>query len=97
MQVLKLALREARRVRRVGEHHPSYSMSRGYLEVLADLPWMRLSPQSPHNLKEAHDILDLAHYGLKQVKVRVVHYVAVQQLKGEGAKAPILCFVGPPG
>ncbi|CAD7703028.1 unnamed protein product [Ostreobium quekettii] len=96
-EVLKHAFREARRIRRGGEHHPSYAMSRSYIELLAELPWKRLSTPALHNLQGARNILDSAHYGLELVKARVVHYVAVQQLKGSGARAPILCFVGPPG
>ncbi|DBB10132.1 TPA: hypothetical protein ACH3X3_001716 [Trebouxia sp. C0006] len=152
-EVLKVASREYRRLKKSNEHHPGYAMSRAYLETLADLPWNTFSgetqapsiPEAPQDAKassteeasdadsmqtntsrgdlsdgepmaqatseptefprhaaqlslhEARDLLDKDHYGLDKVKDRIVQYLAVRRLRGADARAPILCFVGPPG
>jgi len=68
---------------------------RGYLEVLLDLPWRRKSKIN-QDLQYAQQVLDEDHYGLDKVKERIIEYLAVQQ-RVDKIKAPILCFVGPPG
>ena len=72
-----------------------YGMIRTYLDWLIELPWA-LPPEKPIDLAEARRILDEDHYGLDKIKRRIVEYLAVRKLAPEG-KAPILCFVGPPG
>ncbi|KAA6424523.1 MAG: lon protease protein peroxisomal-like [Trebouxia sp. A1-2] len=98
-EVLKVASREYRRLKKSNEHHPGHAMSRAYLETLADLPWNTFSgeTQAPSNPEapQARDLLDKDHYGLD--KDRIVQYLAVRRLRGADARAPILCFVGPPG
>lgn len=92
-----MASREARRLQKLGEHHPGYAMAKSYVEVLADLPWQKLSEPVRHTLHKTRETLDSVHYGLDKVKDRVVQYLAVQRLRGSDSSSPILCFVGPPG
>jgi ATP-dependent Lon protease len=70
-------------------------MVRTYLDWLIDLPWA-LPEETPIDIAESRKILDQDHYGLDKIKQRIVEYLAVRKLAPEG-KAPILCFVGPPG
>ena len=72
-----------------------YGMVRTYLDWLIELPW-QLPDESPIDIKEARRILDEDHYGLDKIKRRIIEYLAVRKLAPQG-KAPILCFVGPPG
>jgi ATP-dependent Lon protease len=71
------------------------SVIRTYLDWLSTLPWQKKSKEKL-NIKRAARILDQDHYGLKQVKQRVLEYLAVHKLT-EKIRGPILCFVGPPG
>lgn len=71
------------------------SVVRNYIDTLLGIPWKRKTKISK-DLKAAEDILDADHYGLEEVKERIVEYLAVQQRVGK-LKAPILCLVGPPG
>ncbi len=89
------ARRELRRLERMPEAAAEYGMIRTYLDWLIELPW-KLAPEVPIDLKEARAILDEDHFGLDKIKRRIVEYLAVRKLAPEG-KAPILCFVGPPG
>jgi ATP-dependent Lon protease len=89
------ARRELRRLERMPEAAAEYGMIRTYLDWLIELPW-KLAPEEPIDLKEARRILDEDHYGLDKIKRRIIEYLAVRKLAPEG-KAPILCFVGPPG
>jgi ATP-dependent Lon protease len=70
-------------------------MVRSYLDWLIELPWA-LPPEKPIDIAEARRILDEDHFGLEKIKSRIVEYLAVRKLAPHG-KAPILCFVGPPG
>ena len=72
-----------------------YGMVRTYLDWLIELPW-RLPEPAPIDIAEARRILDEDHYGLEKIKRRIIEYLAVRKLAPQG-KAPILCFVGPPG
>jgi ATP-dependent Lon protease len=91
----KVADRELRRLRRMSAQSAEYQVARTYLEVLASLPWSRVS-EDRRDLSAARDILDRDHYDLKAVKERILEYLAVRTLN-PGAKGSILCFVGPPG
>ena len=66
-----------------------------YIETLLGLPWNKKSEDST-DLKEAWKILEEGHYGLKDVKERIMEFLAVRKLTS-GGKSPILCLVGPPG
>ena len=68
---------------------------RTYLDLALELPWKK-ETKGRLDLKEAQSVLDEDHYGLKQVKDRIIEYLAVRQLT-HSLKGPILCFVGPPG
>ncbi|MDC0358496.1 endopeptidase La [Oligoflexia bacterium] len=85
-------------VQRLGRMLPEsseYALIRTYLEWIADLPWS-VRTRERLNLKLAKRILDEDHYGLQQVKERILEYLSVRKLKKD-SKGPILCFVGPPG
>ncbi len=71
------------------------TVSRNYLEVLLQVPWKKQSKVSS-DLKKAEAVLEADHYGLKEVKERILEYLAVQQ-RVKKLKGPILCLVGPPG
>ncbi|CAA7406707.1 unnamed protein product [Spirodela intermedia] len=94
--VWKHAQRELRRLRKMQPQQPGYSSSRGYLELLADLPWQKASEECEFDLRAAKERLDSDHYGLAKVKQRIIEYLAVRKLKPD-ARGPVLCFVGPPG
>ncbi len=71
------------------------TVSRNYLEALLQVPWKEQSKVTS-DLKKAEEILEADHYGLKEVKERILEYLAVQ-LRVQKLKGPILCLVGPPG
>jgi ATP-dependent Lon protease len=84
---------------RLEKMHPDSSESsilRSYLEWLCDMPWNKASVDHI-DLEAALKVLDEDHFDLSKVKERILEYLAVRQLKGEGMKGPILCFSGPPG
>ncbi|KAF0924412.1 hypothetical protein E2562_010079 [Oryza meyeriana var. granulata] len=94
--IWKHAQRELRRLRKMQPQQPGYSSSRSYLELLADLPWQKVSEERELDLRAAKESLDRDHYGLTKVKQRIIEYLAVRKLKPD-ARGPVLCFVGPPG
>src|SRR5579883_1693264 len=89
------ARKELRRLERMPEAAVEYGMVRTYLDWLIELPW-KLPEEKPIDIGEARKILDEDHYGLEKIKRRILEYLAVRKLAPHG-KAPILCFVGPPG
>ncbi|MDQ8730874.1 endopeptidase La [Bradyrhizobium sp. LHD-71] len=89
------ARKELRRLERMPEAAAEYGMTRTYIDWLIELPWA-LPEEKPIDIAEARRILDEDHYGLEKIKRRIVEYLAVRKLAPHG-KAPILCFVGPPG
>lgn len=94
-EVEQQARKELRRLERMPEASPEHGMVRTYLDWLIELPW-RLPDETPIDIAAARHILDEDHFGLEKVKRRIVEYLAVRKLAPHG-KAPILCFVGPPG
>ena len=93
--------RELDRLSRMAPGTPEISVSQTYIEWILDLPWGAYTTDNL-DLKRARRILDEEHYGMQQVKDRVIEYLAVRRMKQmntqEGSlKGPILCFVGPPG
>ena len=94
-EVEQAARKELRRLERMPEASPEHGMVRTYLDWMTELPW-RLPEEKPIDIKEARRVLDDDHFGLDRIKRRIVEYLAVRKLAPEG-KAPILCFVGPPG
>ena len=89
------ARKELRRLQRMPEAAGEYGMVRTYLDWLIELPWA-LPEEKPIDIIEARRILDEDHYDLDKIKRRIIEYLAVRKLAPQG-KAPILCFVGPPG
>ena len=87
--------RELKRLGRMSSNAADYQVARGYLELIAELPWHQQT-EDQLDLAHAREVLDEDHYGLEDVKERILESLAVMQLNPE-AKAPILCFVGPPG
>ena len=89
------ARKEVRRYERMPEAAAEAGMVRSYLDWLIELPWA-LPAEKTIDIPEARRILDEDHFGLQKIKSRIVEYLAVRKLAPHG-KAPILCFVGPPG
>jgi len=76
-------------------HSPEYGVSRNYLDWLTSVPWGIFTEES-NDLKKAEAILEKDHYGLKDLKERILEFIGVGKLSG-GVKGSIICFVGPPG
>lgn len=87
--------KELNKLKRMQSHMPDYSVMLNYIELLLELPWQDYS-QDNFDLKKVKDVLDEDHYGLEDVKERILEHLAVLKIKGD-MKAPILCLVGPPG
>jgi len=87
--------KELKRLSRMQPISPESALLRTYLEWITDLPWTERTSENK-DIDEAQKILDEDHYDLKEVKERVLDFIAVRLLK-EKTKGPILCFVGPPG
>jgi len=86
---------ELQKLQRMNPSAAEYSIQLNYLDVFVNLPWGEFSKDNL-DLKRAQKILDEDHYGLEKIKDRIIEYLAVLKLKNN-MKAPILCFVGPPG
>jgi ATP-dependent Lon protease len=91
----KAADRELDRLARMPAASPDHAVTRNYLDYLIAVPWSK-STDDNLNLHHAKQVLDDEHYGLEEVKDRIIEYLAVRHLKPD-TKGPILCFVGPPG
>ncbi|HET6416405.1 MAG TPA: endopeptidase La [Polyangiales bacterium] len=89
------AKRELRRMGNMNTASSEYQVARTYVEWLADLPWKKKTPDRL-DVAQARQVLDEDHYGLEKPKRRIVEYIAIRKLRRDG-RAPILCFVGPPG
>ncbi|SEB25627.1 endopeptidase La [Variovorax sp. YR216] len=89
------ARKELQRLRSMSDASSEYAMLRTYLEWMVELPWKSLG-MPPIDLAAARATLEADHFGLEFVKKRVLEFLAVRKLNPEG-RAPILCFVGPPG
>lgn len=83
------------RLERTNPAAPDYAVTRNYVDWILDLPWLEYS-EDQLDIERAETILDEDHYGLEDVKERILEYLAVLKLKGD-MKAPILCLHGPPG
>jgi ATP-dependent Lon protease len=87
--------KELSRLERMSASSPDYQTSRSYVDLILDMPWEKNTADNL-DLVRARDILDEDHFDLKEVKDRIIEHLAVMKLNPQ-AKAPILCFVGPPG
>lgn len=94
-EVRKEAERELRRMEQLPASAPDYHVIRTYLEYVLELPWRKASEEKL-DLNEARRILDEDHYGLEEVKERILESLAVVKLRPD-SKSPIILFVGPPG
>lgn len=93
--VLEEVKRELSRLGQIPTISPEYQVARAHLDLIFELPWHKATTDNL-NLANARNVLDEDHYGLKEVKERIIEQLAVMKLNPE-AKAPILCFAGPPG
>ena len=87
--------KELMKLQRMNPQVAEYSVQRNYLDLFLDLPWGEYS-EDLFDLKRAQKILDRDHYGLEEVKKRIIEYLAVLKLRND-MKSPILCLYGPPG
>lgn len=94
-EVREKALHEVKRLEKMPPMAAEAVVVRNYLDWLVAVPWHTRS-EDREDIDAAQEVLDADHYGLEKVKERIVEYLAVRQLT-KGLKAPIVCFVGPPG
>nr|MBC8478883.1 endopeptidase La [FCB group bacterium] len=100
--ILKVAMKELERLKRIPSHSPEYTVARTYIDWLTDLPWS-VQTEDNEDIKNAYKVLEGDHYGLDKIKERVLEHLAVRKLKRSRSKgkdrlkSPILCFGGPPG
>ncbi|MFC0343574.1 endopeptidase La [Epilithonimonas hispanica] len=87
--------KELQRLQRQHPNSPDYNVQRNYLDFFTDLPWEKYS-KDHFDLKKAEKLLDKEHFGLEDIKKRILEHIAVLKLKND-MKSPILCLVGPPG
>jgi ATP-dependent Lon protease len=94
-EVAEAVNNELEKFQSLDPNSPDYSITRTYLETIASLPWNNPKPEN-FTLESAKRVLDKDHYGLKDVKDRILEYLAVRKKK-EDTKGSIICLVGPPG
>ncbi|MDX1754061.1 MAG: endopeptidase La [Salinimicrobium sediminis] len=87
--------KELAKMQRMNPQVAEYSIQRNYLDLFLELPWDEFS-KDKFDLKRAQRILDRDHYGLEDVKERIIEYLAVLKIRND-MKSPILCLYGPPG
>lgn len=87
--------KEINRLQRQNPNSPDYNVQRNYLDFFTDLPWENYS-KDIFDITKAQKVLDKAHFGLEDIKKRILEHMAVLKLKNN-MKSPILCLVGPPG
>lgn len=92
---LKLIRDEVKKLESLEKNSPEFNVTRSYLDWLFCIPWGLMS-QDVLNLKKAKGILDEDHYGLDEIKKRILEFIAVGKLKGS-VSGKIICFIGPPG
>jgi len=93
--VKEKALKELGRLEKIPQASPETGVIRTYVDWLVSLPW-KVAANDDWDIAQAAKILDEDHYGLPKVKDRIIEYMAVRKLS-QNLRAPILCFVGPPG
>ena len=87
--------KELRKLQRMNPSMSDYAVQRSYIELILDLPWDDVTKDN-FDLNKARKILDRDHFGLEQVKDRIIEHLAVLKIKGD-MKSPIICLFGPPG
>ena len=88
--------KELKRLARTSVHAPESSVSQNYIEYMLELPW-NTHDASEINIRRARRILEADHYGMEDVKKRLIEYLAVRAVASDKLKSPIICLVGPPG
>ena len=98
-EIIKAVQQEIKKLSSMNELHPSYAGQVAYLGVVCTIPWNVLGEKRELTLREVRDVLNAGHFGLSDVKQRVVEYVAVLKMNASsaGSTGPILLLVGPPG
>ena len=94
-EVREKLLKELKKIRRMGMHAPEAGVLVNYVEYMLELPWGRYTADELR-IDKARKVLESEHYGLEDVKKRMLEYLAVRELSGD-LKGPIVCLVGPPG
>lgn len=94
-KIAKRITKEIKKYEVLPQNSPEIANIRTYIEWLLDLPWEKTT-QDNKNLEKTRKILDQSHYGLDNIKTRIVEFLAVRQMK-TATKSPIICLVGPPG
>lgn len=94
-KTLKHFEKEFSKLQRMNPQAPDFGIQRNYLELILDLPWSEFS-KDKFDLKNAQKILDRDHFGLEDVKKRMIEHLAVLKLRND-MKSPIICLTGPPG
>lgn len=94
-EVREKAEKEVKRLLKISPSSPDAGVIKTYADWLLDLPWDKKTKDST-DIKKARDILNEDHYGLSEIKERILEYLAVKHIN-KSMKGPILCFVGPPG
>lgn len=92
---LETVLREIKKYSLINEASPENAMIRNYIDTFLDLPWNNFS-EDEEDLKEIADVLNKSHYGLYEVKERIIEYIATKK-RNPNIKSPIICLIGPPG
>ena len=87
--------KELKKLQRMNPSMSDYAVQRSYIELILELPWDEVT-KDKFDLLKARNILDRDHFGLEQVKERIIEHLAVLKIKGD-MKSPILCLYGPPG
>ena len=88
--------KELKRLARSAVHAPESSVSQNYIEYMLELPW-NVYDTSNIDIKKARRVLEADHYGMQDVKKRLIEYLAVRSVASDKLKSPIICLVGPPG
>ncbi len=95
-EVAKKADTELERLGSMPSASPEVAVIRGYVDWLVSLPWT-VQTEDHLDLTVAAEVLNSNHYGLAQVKERILEYMAVRKMAAQAMRSPVLCFVGPPG
>lgn len=94
-RIVKRLKKEIKKYEVLPQNSPEMANIRTYIEWLLDLPWIKTT-QDNKNLEKTRKVLDRSHYGLDNIKTRIIEFLAVRQMKS-ATKSPIICLVGPPG
>lgn len=90
------AMHEIDRYSRMAQLSPEATVARTYIDWLIGMPW-KVSSRDQLDIKQDRKILEEDHYGLEEVKERIIEFLAVRRLAGDDMRAQVICFVGPPG